>query len=1020
MSIIRNFFGDNNRKREAHAEVKHCNICTEAFQKGKDDFRIASCADCVDTGRVRNADFYRQQFMEKKANTLAPDMVELYEKLKGAKAFLEGSEATARIEQASSMRSADQIKADQLKYVANIETIKSQVMEHLPAIVAELGLTNVVESKFGGLEFVADMIVPAKISTPIQSGLATRAALREIVFEELGRFGATDSMMAAEASVQSRSHKTASGLKKAAAKEKIAAALMNEGVQRISATSNLSRSLTANSGVFAPEAGALEQAAPVGEEAPLPTADQAMEGQTTAPAEVVGDVVRIPDEEGMADNAMGVEEMGGMPTMNEGIIPNSEEAFYNGAPDLGGAAVPPGMDGGVSRVQQAAAPRVRALKPTKTATVTPNFAMFSFAGKVTKGLPVQAIKLDAKARLTLENAPALNHITASYTDGSTKTWNIYLADKGAIFASKDSEFLAETPAHFASFISSDAGFSKWAYLPEELMVEEELPVNDPLSSALPTAAPEAAPVAPDAIGEGDPTINELEPTVLNPSPDNSLGGGTMNQQETLLHNEDANVGDGGFGGGNEDLLAETAVDMLPGIENQNPGLSEDEHMTMALAAAVEYLNGLYATASLTVVAEDLAPYDKIPDETHEQYLKRMDNPGDAQSPGAFPGSLKKYRDFATSQRSDIPSFRDFLHSQYGPQAQQPAAPAATPAPAPTPGVKNKGGRPTVAPTETKEYKNHQQLVKDLSVMKQQPGYTGPEQREENGVKVTVPGDKARLEKQRQLQETVQAPEAKDYDSLPKLAPVYKGLTDVDPAGVENLGTEKEVLNNPELAAPESARKHLPENHMDSLSAPERQQLQKPKGTEMDKHPDDQVFVSPSGGTSADSIKAPDWYVDKNRIQREREENGGKSLYDLYKERQQAKNQAPVAASAFNEVMTVTASMADESEYFEIGLPALIEAGYTNDEIMAVYAMLFKEADGDFTVFTDYGTVTDVVHYEEPTEDAKRGLHNAHPDGAQEQSLEMMDAKKASAGAPVAEGPCEFDCDEDMKCNHPRA
>lgn len=999
MSIIRNIFGgssDNNGKRKAHAEVKNCNICTEAFQKGKDDFRLPSCVACVESGYVKDAAHWRQVFASQKANTLSPDMAALYEKLKGAKAFLEGNEATSRIPQTSSMRSTDQIKAEQLKYAATLETIKSQVMEHLPAIVAELGLTKVVEEKFGGLEFVADLIVPAKISTPIQSGLATRAALRTIVSEELGHFGVTDSMFAAEASVQSRSHKSA---KKSAVKAKIEAAL-SEGIQRISATSNLSRSLTANSGVFAPEAQGLEQApegmmpapqpgqepAAVGEEAP--PADPNMADASTMgaapPAEVVGDVVRLPDEEGMADNALATEQAGGMPTMNEGIIPNSEEAFYNGAPDLGGAAaVPPGMEGGVNRVQQAAAPRIRPLKPNKTATTKPNLGMFSFAGRLQQGLPVQSIKLDQKARLTLDNAPALNYITASYTDGSSKTWNIYLADKGAIFASKDSEFLAETPAKFAEFIASDAGFSKWAFLPEELMIEEEVPATDPSALALPGEGP----IVPDPIsGEGDPSVNEIQPTVLNPSPDNSMQGGIMNQQDTLLHNEDAKVGDGGFG--SEDLLAETAVDMLPEIEQQHPGASEEEHMNMALAAAVDFLNRIVATAAgevPTMPVSQRPKHQKQEGETHADFIGRINRD--------FPGALRNYRQYDANHGhgEKTLSLEEFLNSEYNNAAAAPASPGA-----PAANIEDEDAGPRSKENQLLSMERDNKVLQDNPAV---PGSAVTQMRHpETGQVLDVPAPKLRRDNVQEQLSNYEFPSIAplDIDTQLRTQPTAPPAPDTYNGTLPPLA-DKEVRQDKSLDTPPGAKKYMP--------------------------PNSYPVAEPLRG----------------------------------------------AASLIDEILEICAGMT-EAEYIQIGLPALVEAGYKDDDIMAVYATLLKEADGDFTVFSDYGTVTDVVHYEEPTEDAKRCLHNAHPDGAQEQSLDMMDAKtaahlgdtadeyfannprkmenvcqngncgkaedacgceepnfkKASAQAPKppavpkADGPCAFDCDEDMHCNHPRA
>jgi hypothetical protein len=900
MKIIKNIFGnssDNNPKRLAHLDAKQCGICQEAFQKGQDDYRLPHCVACVESNRVTQADYWRQHFMEKRANTLSPDMTVLLEKLRHTKGFLE-SDVVVRQTQSLTTRSFDAIKADQGKYAASLEIIKSQVMEHLPAIVAELGLTNVVEEKFGGLEFVADMIVPAKISRPIQSDIATRAAIREIVHEELGRFAVTSNMLSAEASVQSRSHKQVP-TKQTASSEGLVS-----GIQRISATSNLSRSLTANSGVFAPEAKTLEEA-PIGEET-TPTADQAMNADKTPSADVVGDVVRIPDEQGMQDNAQGVEDMGGMPTMNEGIIPNSEEAFYQGQPDLG-AAVPP-QDGGVNRVQQSAAPRVRQLKKSATKIVKPqNFDIFSFAGKIAKGLPVQAIKLDSKARMMLDNAPALNYLTASYTDGSTKTWNMYLADKGAIFASKDSEFIADSPAKFAGFIASDPGFTRWAYLPEELMTEEEFPAhNAPQLNTIPDSSDILEPEADVSVGEGDPSVNELIPTVLNPSPDNSVAGGIMNQQNTLLHNQETNVGVGQLG--NEELLAETAVDMLPEIEEIHPGLDENQHMNLAISAAISYLNGLYGISAVAADGDTSLPsmspaYKKIPGETHEQYIERANN--------SYPGATSRYRKHVTHNEhgaGEIPSFEQFLEKMHAPKQDK------------APSEPKKLGRPSEnLPQQLMTMERDKNLLQQFP-----PISSGDEvvkQTAPTGQIVNVPADKARKEQYEQAQNNYQfpsvAPIGTDEKSLTNTHDVkIPELSSTEPA---KLPTWTKALDTaPEVQSPEGAKKYLPNNS----------------------YPIAEPLIN--------------------------------------------------AASLETEVLEVVASM-NEGEFLEIGLPALIQAGYNDDEIMTAYASLKKEAE-DFTVFSDYGAVTDVVHYKEPTEDDKHGLHNAKPNDATEEALEMLNAK----------------------------
>ena len=95
--------------------------------------------------------------------------------------------------------------------------------------------------------------------------------------------------------------------------------------------------------------------------------------------------------------------------------------------------------------------------------------------------------------------------------------------------------------------------------------------------------------------------------------------------------------------------------------------------------------------------------------------------------------------------------------------------------------------------------------------------------------------------------------------------------------------------------------------------------------------------------------------------------------------------APMANVASQEIHEIMASMS-EDEFFSMGLPALVAAGYSDDEIMTAVA------DGNDTVFSDYSAVMDVASPGTADEDAKHGLHNATNEDVLSKALTEMDAK----------------------------
>jgi hypothetical protein len=842
MSIIKNIMGntgdgDQPKKKAVAHDNKECTICQEAFQLGKDDYRIAHCVDCIDTGRVRRAAYWRAEFLAKKANKLSPQMEGLLQKLvdkKEAKSLLEGRTVQSHGKGTGNVRPLTQIQAEAKSTDASLETVRAQVMEYLPKVIAELGLTEKVD-----IELFADLIVPARISQPIVDTRVAGQFIRDVAFEEITRANLLSDQLPKAGQIQLRS-------KGAQATGVVPDALMQGGIQRLSAKSSLSRQVRADMGMPG-------QDAPVGEMGADPTmgdpmaADPSMmdptqqgapdmmnpmgdpgqmggmdAGQPPVMNEVVGDVVRIPDDAGMADNADATMQQGGMPTMNEGIIPNSEEAFYNQTPDMGMGGPP--QEGGVQRVQQPMTARVRALKPKLEVKAEPHgLNLFNVVGRVAKNVPVQPITLDARARLMLENAPATNNVVAFYSDGTQKSWSYHLTDKGAIFTSAKSEFYAETPAHFADYISTDPMFTKWAFLPEELQTMDDPTAANPAEMGLPGEPQQSMgqdPVqleADVAVGEGDPSINELQPTVLNPSP------GMMNQQPSILNNQDANVAPGtGVDDLVGDLLADSATAMLPDIQQQFPNHPEEAQLNHAVACAAAYLYGLYTYAS------DVPPaWAKQPGEEHGSYIDRVNK--------QFPGAQRNYIKYHSNGGDPNVGLEEFLQQSHAPQA----APAAA-APAAPRGVGNPG---------------KQEYPEEVGLKAQQPA----------------------------------------LNALP--------------AG---------HIEAPGAAAP------IPV-------------------------PPQAVVRQNMGGQTIDTP------ADKVRLE-------------------QYKSKMPAVAASLIQLAEEMGDM-KEDEFMGEAAPGMVEAGYSDEEIMSVFAYKFiKEADGDGGVFSDYNAVTDVVHYEEPTEEAKRGLH----------------------------------------------
>jgi len=418
MAIIKNFMNDNSDdgKKKTSSISKFCGICESKFQNGKDDFRLVHCDSCVSTGKNKQADYWRNQFLQKKANTLTPSMEKLLQKLqenKSAKAMLEVPSVQREFQQ-DSIRSLESIKQDQHKFAISFEEIRNQVMEYIPSVLAELGVN---ENKVD-IEILADMIVPVKINKPIASPLHAKAAIRDIIVPELSKMGALSEGNLKE--TQIKAHKDS---KKHSTED-----ILSNSVKRVaSESSSLSRKIELEDDERTPE-------------------------DKESPKEVVGEVTREKEE---------------MPKLlNEGIKTHSE----NEEAPADSEEMP--QENTIKRVEQAMAPNVRQI--TKQAAVKkPEQHLYNSVSKVSKGTPVQAANITPEGRIILSQSRPLSVFVASYSDGGEQSWNYHLTDKGGLFSSSSSAFYAQSPKNFVDFVQSDPTFHKWAFLPEELLEEPE-------------------------------------------------------------------------------------------------------------------------------------------------------------------------------------------------------------------------------------------------------------------------------------------------------------------------------------------------------------------------------------------------------------------------------------------------------------------------------------------------------------------------------------------------------------------
>jgi len=594
--IIKGLFGNKDdgdkNERKASASLKFCGICQEAFKRGTDDVRLAHCNDCNSNERHLNASHWKQVFLQKKANSLSPDMARLADKLASNRALIEGKKMTraAGEESDRTERNLGEIrKAQSSLDQVDFGVVKAQVAEMLPSILNELGLSKKVNASL-----LVDLIVPIKISSPISNAQAGRSALKTIVHEALEHLDINREMKRESAVTP---HGTVASVD-------TNAPTLSEGFGRVSHDyGNRSRLI---------EQVAADMQMPLEEEAPSAFAlANGADGMTDSSSES-GPSADVAHSEGMENSGVTKlddaqadamingqppeatpEQMPEDPMLNEGVGTYSGGDNY--VPDASEMNDMP--QEGVKRVDQAgpdfASRQVANLKTQKAEKA--KMEIFSFVGKVSAQLPVQSVRLSTVDRTVIENHPPINHMSAVFSDRSKLAWNYYLTDSGFLMVSAENTFHAKSLEAFADFVESDSTFAKWASLPEELQIEAP-PALNAEHEVDEMAMPMAQPAVPG--GEGTLGFNEIPETVLEPSPDNAMGGGMMNEQEAIFDNsgDTTNPADVQT---TDNAVLDTASEMLPHIEKMFPEAGPEEHEEMAITAALDLMS------KKTVIAGDL-------------------------------------------------------------------------------------------------------------------------------------------------------------------------------------------------------------------------------------------------------------------------------------------------------------------------------------------------------------------------------------------------------------------------------
>ena len=609
-NIIKGLFGGasaNVPSKKASQTSKFCGICQEAFVKAQDDFKLSYCADCHTTGKdasMEKVAYWKKELSLKKANSLSPDMSALAAKLASNRALLEGNKFGRVAQESNSSRNLRDISASRSLEGTSLEIVRQQVAELLPGILSEQGLLGKVDA-----ELLIDAIVPTKIASPIVDSVGGRSVLRAIVAEtvahvDMSKIAKQESLIRPHGNVKTADFSM----------------VMDEGIRRISNEIG-----TRNRRIANPMDVNLMDATPA-DEAFAAEGDPHLRMPSvpedfTPSEEQIDDfskVVHLPDEQAEAL----VLEKGGVgappaPAMDPLAPPMSPEMMNEGIGTFSGGEnqVPDASEmdempqEGIKRIENSASSMLsRKLSSIKTAkTKHPvDMGMFQFAGRITTR-PAEIIHLASQQRNVIESYPALSHCIVSYSDGSSKTFARYATDKGYLFINDDLSIHAKSGLHFAKFIESDPTFVRWAMLPDTKDGEVEVGVMAPEYNVEDMALPMG-----DGMGGvmGDPGFNEIKETHLNSSVDNSIPGGMAADQEAIFNNSNPGVGGPTLADDEsaEDELLDTANRLMPHMEHLFPDESPENHLDMAIEAALEMLESRRITA--TVIKDDEA--DLVP------------------------------------------------------------------------------------------------------------------------------------------------------------------------------------------------------------------------------------------------------------------------------------------------------------------------------------------------------------------------------------------------------------------------
>ena len=641
-------------------DSKFCGICQTAFARDKDNYRSEYCFECHNTEKTVRATYWKSTFALKRANTLSTEQEKLAEKLKDNRSLVEGVRLARVSESDGAYRSLPEIRKEQTNHVANFDVVRRQVAELLPGVLGELGLSGKVNA-----ELLIDAIVPVKIGVPLNDVANGRSALRSIVLEtvtglDMGRAIQKEASIRPHGIVQTINGGT----------------ILDEGIHRVTSNYGSSvRTITANPMMMQealPEAP-LEAApapplgAPLGAAAPpnpmgmppgngMPSDSAASQDPYAPPvepsAENEAQVVHLPDEQAQQiisdKSADGQAPMAGpgMPPgpsqpppgmMDEGI--GTYSGNENAQPDAASMEEMPHE--GINRIQSSVSDLVsRKIVANNTKLKKPSDAsLFSFAGKLSNYAPCQIVRLESKDLHVIATHPPINYMTASYSDGSAKTFKFYATDKGYLFISDDFSVHATDEKRFAQFIESDSSFSKWAFLPptvnpedgpmaqehsiDEMSLPEVPPVNHAMAPEAPVGGLESPAMAPQSgpVGEGDPGFNEIQQTDLNSSPNHQIPGGLAADQDAIFNNSHPGTVDGAPTPENE--LLDTATDLMPEVEHMYPHESPEHQQDLAISAAIYYLEAKYASKKKLNKAAFGPSFNGKPSDTGTNIINNM-------------------------------------------------------------------------------------------------------------------------------------------------------------------------------------------------------------------------------------------------------------------------------------------------------------------------------------------------------------------------------------------------------------